>query len=89
MKADAKKTESIPFEKAIERLESIVEMMESGDTDLDEMVKLFEEGRKLVGVCNEKLAGIERKVEMLTKGEGGQIEAKPFDENSADSNAPF
>lgn len=81
MKTDEKKTESMPFEKAIERLEQIVATMESGDTDLDEMVKLFEEGRKLVGVCNEKLAGIERKVEILTKGDGGQLEAKPFDED--------
>ena len=80
MKSEEKKSEELSFEKAVSRLEVIVNEMESGSADLDAMVKLFEEGQKLVTLCSGKLSAIERKVEILTKGEGGKITAEPFAE---------
>ncbi len=80
MKTEEKKIDDLPFEKAVSRLEEIVSEMESGRSDLDAMVKLFEEGQKLVKLCTGKLSAIERKVEILTKGEGGKIVATPFEE---------
>ena len=80
MKSEEKKTEDLSFEKAVSRLEVIVREMESGSADLDAMVKLFEEGQKLVKLCTGKLSAIERKVEILTKGEGGKITTEPFEE---------
>ena len=73
--------DDLSFEKAVERLEAIVETMESGGAGLDAMVASFEEGQKLVKFCSAKLAEIERKVEILTKGANGKAKAAPFDEN--------
>lgn len=81
MKSEDKKFEEMSFEKAVARLEEIVSEMESGTADLDAMVKSFEEGQKLVKLCTAKLSSIERKVELLTKGENGKVEAQPFDED--------
>jgi len=38
----------IDFEQSLERLETLVEEMESGELSLEEMIKHFEEGSKLV-----------------------------------------
>lgn len=82
MEKKAIKPEEMTFEQAVERLEEIVSLMESGETDLDSMVKLFEEGRELVDICNKKLTEIERKVEKLTRSPDGTIKAEPFDETA-------
>ena len=85
MKAEDKdkKPDEMSFEKAVERLEAIVQAMEGGGEGLDAMVASFEEGQKLVKFCSAKLAEIERKVEILTKGANGKAKAEPFDENLA------
>ena len=84
MKTDEteKKVEPLSFEKAVERLEKIVEEMEGGTAGLDAMVASFEEGQKLVRLCSAKLSEIERKVEILVKGANGKVKAEPFDEGA-------
>ena len=49
----------------MKRLEEIVAALEAGGTDLDETLKLFEEGSKLLKSCQEELAEAEGKVEKL------------------------
>ena len=85
MKAEDKdkKPDEMSFEKSVERLEAIIEAMEGGGEGLDAMVASFEEGQKLVKFCSAKLAEIERKVEILTKGANGKAKVEPFDENLA------
>jgi len=73
-------TEEIKFEDALTRLEEIVEKLEEGDLPLEESLSAFEEGIKLSRVCAKLLNEAERKVEILTKGEDGQLIAKPFEE---------
>lgn len=58
------------FEKALERLEEIVKMMEEGNMTLDGSLKAFEEGINLSRFCAKKLDDAERKVEMLVKRDG-------------------
>ena len=50
-----KKNDTLTFEDALERLESILESMESGNTPLADLVAKFEEGSTLLKVCQEKL----------------------------------
>ena len=57
---------NVTFEAAIARLEEIVRALESGNTPLDESLALFEEGVRLVRLCNERLDGAEQKIKMLT-----------------------
>jgi len=73
-------TDEIKFEEALTRLEEIVEKLEDGDLPLDESLSAFEEGIRLSRICAKLLNEAERKVEILTKGEDGQLIAKPFEE---------
>lgn len=57
------------FEKSLVRLEEIVSSLERGDADLDEALKLFEEGTGLVRVCDKELKQAEQKLEKLTEGD--------------------
>jgi len=68
------------FELAVKRLEEIVEKLEEGQAALDESLQLFEEGVKLSRFCNSKLEEIERKIEILTRGEDGELRPEPFEE---------
>ncbi len=65
------------FEKSLERLETIVQEMESGSLSLDKMMKDFEEGMGLVKFCNEKLNEVEHKIEILVK-KNGATTSEPF-----------
>ena len=67
------------FEKSIEKLEKIVEEMEQGEVNLDNMLKKFEEGMKLAKFCTKKLDEAEKKIEILIKKQDGTIETAPFD----------
>ena len=49
------------FETAMKRLEEIVVALESGKVDLDESLALYEEGVKLVKLCDTKLKDVEAK----------------------------
>ena len=46
--------------KYLKKLESIVEKLENGEVDLEESVKLYEEGMSLKKACEEKLKSIEK-----------------------------
>ena len=76
----AKKTSS--FESSMDRLTEIVEQLENGEFPLDESLKLFEEGVKLVKLCNEKIENVEQSIKILINdnGELKEEDFKPDDE---------
>ena len=55
------------FEDNLKKLEGLVGRMESGEMNLDEMIKAFEEGRKLVTECQKDLDSIRQRIEKVTK----------------------
>ena len=63
------------FEDNLKNLEGLVARMESGEMSLDDMIKAFEEGRKLVTECQKDLESIRQRIEKVTKG-GGVEELK-------------
>lgn len=75
------KTEGVSFEKALERLETIVGEMESGELSLEDMMARFEEGQALVKVCSGTLNQVERRIEILMKA-GERVVAEPFAEGT-------
>ena len=72
-------TEEIKFEKALERLEKIVEELEAGNIPLEEALKKYEEGVKLSRVCGEKLTQAEKKIQVLTKTLDGTLKRENFE----------
>jgi exodeoxyribonuclease VII small subunit len=67
------------FETAMERLENIVESLESGELSLEDSLKIFEEGMNLVSFCSKKLEEAEQKVTMLVKDQSGKYMQQPFE----------
>ena len=63
----------------MERLEAIVEEMESGKMPLEDLLGRYEEGMKLVKVCQERLSRAEEKIEIITRDHAGKIAVKNFD----------
>lgn len=55
------------FEDNLKKLEVLVAKMESGELNLDDMIKAFEEGRALVGACQTDLDAIRQRIEKVTK----------------------
>ena len=68
-----------PFEEALKKLEGIVEAMESDDLPLETLLAKYEEGSKLVRLCQEKLAEAELKIQQLEKNAAGEMKLKPID----------
>lgn len=68
------------FEESLEKLEKIVEEMQSEEMPLDTRLARFEEGVGLVRECARALEGAAKKVEVLVKSSGGKLETRLFDE---------
>lgn len=62
-----------PFEEACQRLESILERMNSEGIGLDESVKLFEEADALIRSAQGQLGQAEQRIELLLKNRDGQV----------------
>ena len=71
------------FETAMKRLEEIVEQMESGELPLEDLIVRYEEGMKLVKVCQERLASAEERIEIITRNSAGKPVVKDFTTSAA------
>ncbi len=65
------------FEKAIDDLQALVRKLEGGDLSLEDSLKAFEDGVKLIRACQETLGSAEKRVQILTQA--GDTE--PFNSN--------
>ena len=63
----------------MERLEAIVEQMESGKLRLEDLIVRYEEGMNLVKVCQERLANAEQKIEIIARNSAGKSVVKEFE----------
>jgi exodeoxyribonuclease VII small subunit len=71
------------FESALERLEHIVEEMEGDRLPLEELLGRYEEGTKLVKVCQDRLQTAEKRIELITRSASDAAQLAPFDPSSA------
>jgi exodeoxyribonuclease VII small subunit len=80
MSSKPKPRETEPnFEGAMDRLEKIVEQMESGKLPLEDLIVRYEEGMNLVKVCQERLASAEQKIEIIARNSVGKTIVKDFE----------
>ena len=66
------------FEKAMNKLEQIVQELESADLPLEKAIKKFEEGVQLSKFCSEKLDETEKRITILLKDQNDRVFDKPF-----------
>jgi exodeoxyribonuclease VII small subunit len=70
----------LPFERAIEELESIVKRLEEGKVPLEESVTIYERGEALKRRCEDLLRQAEARVEKITlDAQGKPTGAEPLD----------
>jgi exodeoxyribonuclease VII small subunit len=62
----------MPFERAIEELESIVKRLEEGKVPLEESVTIYERGEALKKRCEDLLRQAEARVEKITLDANGK-----------------
>ena len=63
------------FEQALQRIEEIVSEIEEGSVPLEESIDKYAEGIKLIEHCRTVLGRAEKKIQLLTKGQGRELEA--------------
>ncbi len=69
----------IKFEEALKELEAIADKLETGELDLEESIKLYEEGIDLSVYCQKQLAQAEGKIQRLIKKLDGDIQVVDMD----------
>ncbi|MCK4626378.1 MAG: exodeoxyribonuclease VII small subunit [Phycisphaerae bacterium] len=62
------------FEQAMEKLEGIVEQIESGQIGLAESIAEYEKGVKLIKQCRTILDAAEKKIQLLARNENDELE---------------
>lgn len=64
----------IKFETALIKLERIVQALENEELELEESIKLFEEGIKLSLFCQQELERADGKIQQLMQSLQGDLE---------------
>lgn len=75
-----KKTQN--FEQAMKRLEEISQILEKGEISLEESIKLYQEGTKLIEFCQNKLDEAQKIIQKLSRNSDGNLALSPFDESN-------
>ncbi len=78
----------VSFEKALQQLEKIVEALEAGSLPLEESLKRYEEGVRLVRACQDRLQKVEKRIEVLRKNLDGSLVAVPLEGERAGRERP-
>jgi len=76
-------TKELTFEEALQKLETIVRDLETGQIKLDDAVEAYEKAVKLKKFCEERLKEAELKIEKIEAGKDGALELKPLDEDGS------
>jgi exodeoxyribonuclease VII small subunit len=66
-----------PIEAALERLETIADKLEDPQLDLDEAVKLYEEGLRLYAECTTRLDAADQRINKLADALAQQAKRSP------------
>lgn len=74
--ATKKEEQELSFEENLEKLESIVKKLESGEVPLDNAIAEFTEAMKLAKICDEKLKTAEAAITKLVNKDGSVSDFK-------------
>ena len=71
--------DKMKFEEALNRLDELVERLESGELDLEDSIKTFQEGVTLSLFCQKELRRAQGRVQRLVESLNGDLELNDFD----------
>ena len=66
--------EELSFEESLEKLEEIVNKLETGDVPLDDAIDEFTKAMELVKVCNTKLNNAEEAIAKIVQDNGELVD---------------
>ena len=75
----ARDREPLSFVQQLDRLEEIVRRLEGQDLDLDEALKLFEEGVERLRQARDRLVSAETQVKQVLADQAGRLKVEDFD----------
>jgi exodeoxyribonuclease VII small subunit len=67
------------FDDGLKSLETAVHRLESGSLSLEDALRCFEEGTRLACELHGKLEDVQRRVDLLRRGKGGEYAAGPLE----------
>ena len=69
--------ENLSFEESLEKLEEIINKLESGDVPLDDAIDEFNNAMQLVKVCENKLSAAEESIAKIVQDNGDIVDFNP------------
>ncbi|MCK4342928.1 MAG: exodeoxyribonuclease VII small subunit [Phycisphaerae bacterium] len=75
----SKSAKQLKFEEAMERLDAIVEAMESGEIGIEESIAKYEEAMNLAAHCRRILDQAEQRIQKIQLDAAGKPRATPFE----------
>lgn len=75
----AKNDADFKFERALARIEQIVDRMESGEIELDKALALYQEGMELMARCQATLEETQNKIKKITRDIQGRLKVEEHD----------
>ncbi|MBE7495812.1 MAG: exodeoxyribonuclease VII small subunit [Verrucomicrobiaceae bacterium] len=86
MSQPKRQPDEVSFEDAMQRLDEIVQDMETDRMPLEEMIHSYEEGISLLKQCRARLENARRRVELISADlDSGKATTVPFDESSGEA----
>lgn len=74
-----KLTKKLKFEEAMQRLDQIVDAMESGEIGIEEVLERYEEAMALKAHCQAILDQAELRIKRIQADAAGNVTAEPFE----------
>lgn len=74
----AKAPDDMTFEQAVKRLEAVVAQLEKPDVSLDQTLALFQEGKRLAALCQQRLTAVEQRISQLLETPDGTLTLEPL-----------
>jgi exodeoxyribonuclease VII small subunit len=74
-----KAPKNLKFEQAMQRLDAIVEAMESGEIGIEESIAKYEEAMQLAAHCRRILDESEQRIKKIQLDEAGRLQTEPFE----------
>ena len=72
---------NLSFEEHLEKAKEIIQKLESGNCNLDDMLKMYEDGIHSLSFCSKKLNEFEEKIKIIKRNNDDSIEIKDIEWN--------